>query len=254
MNHKKTKIKEMIRRLHQGEDAQQLKEEYGPVIRQMDVEDIARIEQELIEEGMDARQIEKLCDLHLLVLKESLGSVEGRIENSHSVSTLTAEHQHILRFVEDLDKLSDEVQEADSAGQVAEQLEKIEHIARHLVEVNLHHQREEDVLFPRLREKGIVEPVDMMVSDHNILKPAKKELLQLVENHNNYDWDDFKKKLDNLAGIIKTQLPSHIYKEDNILYPLALKLIDEDQWEAMQKDFDHIGYCCFTPGRVKSHQ
>jgi DUF438 domain-containing protein len=42
-------------------------------------------------------------------------------------------------------------------------------------------------------------------------------------------------------------IPSHIYKEDNILYPMALQVIPKDEWETIKKKCDEIGYCCFTP-------
>jgi uncharacterized protein (DUF2249 family) len=57
------------------------------------------------------------------------------------------------------------------------------------------------------------------------------------------------KRLRELAGYIVPNLRAHISKENNILYPTALKSLEEKQWEAMKEKFDAIGYCCFTPGR-----
>jgi hypothetical protein len=42
-------------------------------------------------------------------------------------------------------------------------------------------------------------------------------------------------------------LSSHIFKENNVLYPAALKVISEEEWSGIREDFDEIGYCCFTP-------
>ncbi|MEM3786746.1 MAG: PAS domain-containing protein, partial [Nitrososphaeria archaeon] len=40
---------------------------------------------------------------------------------------------------------------------------------------------------------------------------------------------------------------SHFYKENHILFPTALNLISTEEWSVARKDFDEIGYCCFTP-------
>lgn len=42
-------------------------------------------------------------------------------------------------------------------------------------------------------------------------------------------------------------VPEFRFKEDNILYPIALQLLSPDEWEKVKKECDKIGYCCFTP-------
>ena len=46
-------------------------------------------------------------------------------------------------------------------------------------------------------------------------------------------------------------LDEHIYKEDNILYPMSLKTLKKDEWKGVRKKFDAIGYCCFAPADLK---
>jgi len=37
-------------------------------------------------------------------------------------------------------------------------------------------------------------------------------------------------------------------EENNILYPMALEAIKEENvWQEMKSKCDKIGYCCFTP-------
>ncbi len=43
-------------------------------------------------------------------------------------------------------------------------------------------------------------------------------------------------------------LRDHIFKENNILYPMAVQVILEpEKWADMKLKCDEIGYCCFTP-------
>jgi len=246
MNDKKESIKKMIERLHQGEDPLQLKDEFEKIMQGIDAMDIAYMEKELLKEGMKEEEIKKLCDVHLLVFENNLEAPK-ELNKNHPVSILAAEHQHILKFTETLGSVVQDLNQASAFNQVSEQLGRLEHIAQHLVEANLHHQREEEVLFPYLRRKGVGEPADIMLSEHGILKPAKRELLQLVKSYQDYSWLQFLQKLNRLAATITNMLPAHIYKEDHILYPLALKVVPGEAWKDMKHDFDRIGYCCFTP-------
>ena len=54
------------------------------------------------------------------------------------------------------------------------------------------------------------------------------------------------KKVEELAAYLTKELPNHIYKEDNILYPMATQVIPNEKWEGMKRECDKIGYCCFT--------
>ena len=58
---------------------------------------------------------------------------------------------------------------------------------------------------------------------------------------------EFVKKVREAAEFLIEELPSHIYKEDNILYPMAIQVLPENMWTAVKKNCDEIGYCCFTP-------
>jgi len=40
---------------------------------------------------------------------------------------------------------------------------------------------------------------------------------------------------------------NHVHKEHSVLFPTALKLINEDEWIDIRHQFDEIGYCGFDP-------
>ena len=104
--------------------------------------------------------------------------------------------------------------------------------------------REENALFPVLERHGISEPPAIMWMEHNQLR-EKKQLKALIENATKMGFSDFKRQLGELAKV--DMLNSHIYKENNILFPAAQRLVTEQEWTAVREDFDEIGYCCFTP-------
>jgi PAS domain S-box-containing protein len=83
--------------------------------------------------------------------------------------------------------------------------------------------------------------------EHNQLREKKKQLKRLVENAANMSFPEFKKQLNELANSIGSAINSHIFKENNILFPAAQRVVTEREWTAIRTDFDEIGYCCFTP-------
>ncbi|HLC43720.1 MAG TPA: hemerythrin domain-containing protein, partial [Patescibacteria group bacterium] len=108
-------------------------------------------------------------------------------------------------------------------------------------------QREEEVLFPQLEKYGVYGPPQIMVMEHTALRTLKKELNKMAESEKIGDFNKFKEKFSNLSRELVANLRDHIFKENNILYPAALKVVPKAQWKKIGADADKIGYCCFTP-------
>jgi len=125
--------------------------------------------------------------------------------------------------------------------------EKLKEIAHHLVEAESHHQREEEALFPAIEKHDITEPPQIMKMDHVEFRKRKQELYQLAQNPLEYSFPALKAKISELGEYLTKELESHIFKEDNILYQIALQVLTPEEWEKVKRDCDKIGYCCFTP-------
>ncbi len=158
------------------------------------------------------------------------------------------EHKIILNFVDMLRNTIEKLNSVNDFDEVADEMKTLTNISGHLVEANLHHQREEDVLFPALKKFGVVEPPEVMKMEHEELKPRKAELRKLAMEYKKMLYSDFIKRINEITNYIIKELPEHIYKENNILYPIAVQIIPEDEWVEIKRGCDSIGYCCFTPG------
>ena len=73
---KKKMLKEMIKQLHDGVPPEQVKEKFKQVLEGTSSEDIAKIEQELVKEGMPREELHRLCDVHLAVFGEQVQAQE----------------------------------------------------------------------------------------------------------------------------------------------------------------------------------
>ena len=244
---KKKALKEVIKELDKGKSPLEVKAKFKHVIEGTSSEDIAKIEQELVKEGMPRERLQKLCDVHLAVFADQVQEQELYVPSGHPINILMEEHKILLQRAERLEILVNMVEEACDVVYVGDALTELQHITEDFQDAEKHYLREENVLFPIMEKHGITEPPAIMWMEHNQIRDVKKKLQSLVQRWNTMSFDDFKKKLSEAAKPVCELLPSHFFKENNILFPTALQSITDAEWEEARKEFDEIGYCCFTP-------
>ncbi|MEM0053944.1 MAG: DUF438 domain-containing protein [Nitrososphaeria archaeon] len=244
---KKEILKQIIRELHSGALPKDVKERFASVLEELKPEEIAIVEEELVNEGLSREEIRRLCDVHLEVFREKLEKERLHVEEGHPISVLMKEHEIMLTLAEKLVTLSQIIESSTDTSQFKEIFHQIEHIAKDFIDSEKHYLREENVLFPLLEKHGVTEPPAIMWMEHNQIREKKKELNNLVEAHKISSSKDFLMILKNISIELKNLLNSHFYKENHILFPTALNLISTEEWSVARKDFDEIGYCCFTP-------
>jgi DUF438 domain-containing protein len=240
-------LKEAIKQLHAGASPQEVKDTFKQVLEGISPTEIAKIEQELVKEGMPREEIQKLCDVHMAVFREQLEKQKLDIPAEHPISILIEEHKIMLQIVEKLNTIKAKIQQISDTSYIEEEIHNLEHIAVDLLDSEKHYLREENVLFPSLEKHGITEPPAIMWMEHNQIRDKKKQLNQIIENYNTITFEEFKKQLGETAESLNNLLPNHFFKENNILFPTALRVITDEEWKEIRNEFDEIGYCCFTP-------
>jgi PAS domain S-box-containing protein len=244
---KKKLLKDIISQLHAGIPPQELKERFKQVLEGVSSEEIARVEQELVEEGMPREELQRLCDLHMAVFSDQLGKQELKVPAGHPLKILMEEHRIILQLLQKLSTASDVVGQACDLVYVGDDLTQMKKTVEELSDAEKHYLREENVLFPVLEKHGISEPPAIMWMEHDKIREKKKQIYAMVERYRAEDFQEFKKDLVENVRSLNSMVSDNVFKENTILYPAALKVIPENEWDDMRKDFDEIGYCCFTP-------
>lgn len=194
-------------------------------------------EQKLLERGMDECKLKDLCKLHLETVRDRVKELKESVEPGHPIHTFVSEHEEILGYVDEIEKVTDNLENKELTEDEKKTLRKS---AENLLDAEKHHDREEKTIFPRLEKKGISGPPRIMQMEHDELRERKQALFEASK-----DPDKNKEKIDRLADYIIYNLREHIFKEDNILYPTALKEIKD--WDKVKKECNSIGYCRFTP-------
>jgi PAS domain S-box-containing protein len=246
----KSKLKELIKALHAGARPDEVREKFKEVLEEAGPLEIAKVEEKLIEEGMPQEEVRRLCDVHLAVFRESLEKEETLAPPGHPVHILMEEHRIILQTAAELKEIVQKIQAANDFGSVSPEMKQLRHIEEHLRDSESHHVREENVLFPYLEKHGVTQPPAIMWMEHDEIREKKKSLHKLVDEYQGMAFSDFAKQLKETATSLADLFSSHMYKENNILYPTALKVMDEKEWKTAREQFDELGYCCFTPGEA----
>jgi DUF438 domain-containing protein len=161
----------------------------------------------------------------------------------HPLAVLADEHTHVLGELSRLELA------LASAHPSADDLRVCAEVSAFLLQVEPHHLREERVLFPALRERGIDGPPTVMEAEHVAIRRAKERLraaaVELLARSKPPPraWEE----LCCAAVPLIAALRGHIAKEDAILYPLAQRAIEPSAWGDLRKRCDAIGYCCQRP-------
>ena len=237
----------MIRLLHAGVPPQEVKEKFRRVLEGISSEEIAKIENDLVKEGMPREEIQRLCDVHLAVFREQLEKQKVGIPTGHPISILMEEHKIMLQLAEQLNTLAKKVLQVSDKNYVGDEIHHLEHVARDFTDSEKHYVREENVIFPVLEKHGVTEPPAIMWMEHNQIREKKKAFNSLIAKYDALNFQDFKEQLAELAEALGDMLPNHFFKENNILFPTAMRVFTEEEWANARKEFDEIGYCCFTP-------
>lgn len=247
---KKAQIKEALRQLHAGAPPEQVKAKFKQVLESTSSLEIAKIEEELIKEGVKREDLRRLCDVHLALFKEQLEKQASDLTPTQPIRILMEEHKIMLKQVEQLLTIANKLAKVSDIRYVADEIHTVTHIAEEFVDSEKHYLREENVLFPVIEKHGITEPPAIMWMEHDQIRSHKKKLRQLVQDLSETSFENFKIQLLDTATLLSNQLSSHFYKENNILFPAALTVITDQEWLEIRKEFDEIGYCCFTPAEL----
>lgn len=242
------KLVEILERLNSGESPDSVKKEAQEFLAQIDATELSIAEQKLIQAGMAPEDLRHLCSMHMEMLKGELEKMTNSLEKGHVIDTLVKEHEIILSFLDELEETNKKIQELETYAPDCELFKKLLSLAQNLLGAEPHHQREEQVLFPEVENRGVTGPTRIMVMEHEDLRRYKHDVLDLAENVSTMDFTEFKNRLNASAKLLILTLRDHIFKENNILYPTSLEVIqDADSWQKLKDACDKIGYCSFTP-------
>ncbi len=240
---KKEKLKEMLKKLHSGEDEDKVKEEFKDVLRSISPLEIPIIEQDLVAEGISAREIARMCDIHVEIFRESVSGAEKEIldyPEGHPLRNLYEENVNVVKDAEVLNLYSSSFRRVE--GKVRKNtLKVIEGLTRGLKAVGYtHYNVEEMVIFPYLERRGLNAVPAVLWRKHDEIRAEMNKLLEHVAKEE-YG------KVEEMGQDLAARLIDMVFRENNILYPTLKALLSDGEFKAIRRLSDEIGYYKIEP-------
>ncbi|MHB0866432.1 MAG: DUF438 domain-containing protein [Thermoleophilia bacterium] len=234
-------LKGIIRDLHKGEDMEVMKQRFHDLIQDISPSEIATMEQALIAEGMPESEIKRLCDVHVEVFQESLKTQAAPgTPPGHPVHTFMLENRAAEEIAHRITQI---LEKADAMGNEAffrQYGDELQQLMERLSDIDLHYLRKENQLFPLLEEHDISGPSQVMWALHDDIRGAiKTALSELAASQ----WHE---AINTVRYVVKSILDM-IYKEEHILFPMALETLSGADWHRVGKGEDEIGFAWIIP-------
>lgn len=240
-NVKQEALKQIIKDLHAGAPVEELQKKFARLIKNTSPEEIANMENALLQEGFPASEIQRLCDVHAQVFEKALVKVKKVAKiPGHPIYTFIRENKEAKKIIKTLFKTGRKIKQPEpKAADIAD----FERGLDNLKQIEIHYQRKENQLFPALEEKGFTGPTTVMWGKHDEIRDMFKRSESLFEEK---DWTGLFKQFKDLVSAIKKM----IFLEEKILYPTSAKKLDTMDWVKIKKGGSEIGYAWVTPSNL----
>lgn len=155
------------------------------------------------------------------------------------IALLKREHETITRMIDGLERVRDALDREETVHPKV--LHKAVAFMRQFAD-RRHHAKEEDGLFPAMVRAGVPEhggPIAVMKAEHDQGRAAVAALddaAAAYAEHGPAERGGVIRAIDAIAALY----PNHIFKEDNILYPMAERVLDAEAMAALAASFARI--------------
>ena len=244
---RKEKLRSLLLRVHAGENIDSIRQELIEALTDIPYNEVVEVEQEMIDDKvLTEDEILTFCDIHTDIL-------DGKIDQS-GAKAIPAGHP-VDTFQKENIALKGETEKAYSLIESAKGLTndklpgfvlQMRTIFNALSDIDKHYKRKEYLLFPYMEKHLITGPPTVMWGKHDelrgFLNAAIKELessittieqmQSIVENHLN-------RVLELVDGMIM--------KEEEILFPMAMDTLTEEEWYKIYSETLEFGFCLIDP-------
>ncbi|RSD26874.1 DUF438 domain-containing protein [Mesobacillus subterraneus] len=237
---RKVILKQLFKDLHEGKNPYEVKAHFDALIGNVTIEEISQLQQD--EGNLSVDEMKRLYEAHSFFRGEETYSIKGpEDEPGHPVHTFELENREIEKLLQNRLRVHlEQFTLEDSAENINLLLED----CNLLYDIDKHYSRKENLIFPYLEKYGIYGPttnmwrIDDFIRDG--IKLAKKKLA---------DYDGDKNGVIEELQFVLREVNEMIYREENILFPMAMQNFTEDEWVKIARESDEIGYCLTAPSQ-----
>ncbi|TCJ03405.1 DUF438 domain-containing protein [Cytobacillus praedii] len=239
-----TVLRQIFKDLYNGKNVKEVKAHFDAFLGKVTVEEISQLKhEEMLDNELPVEEIQRLYSLHTEIFRDSIEvtprSKHPEDEPGHPVHTFILENKEIDKLIKTkVQAHFEQFIKDDSEENVYQLLED----CNLLLDIDKHYSRKENLIFPYLEKYGIYGPTNNMWRIDDFIRDSIKEAKQKLTN---YDGD--KQAVAGVVNFIIQEVINMIYREENILFPMALQNLTEDEWVKIARESDEIGFCLTGP-------
>jgi uncharacterized protein len=239
-----TILKGIFQDLHNGRNLDEVKAHFDALIGKITVDEITQLQHEFSKEGSIPKdELQRIYQEHSAIFQGSIER-ENNLQKpedlpGHPVHTFKLENREIEKLLQQQVQVHvDEFVRDDSSENIYRLLQDI----NLLLDIDKHYSRKENLLFPYLEKYGIFGPTTNMWRIDDFIRDAIKEAKQKLASYQGE-----RQEVLGVLNFVIQEVTGMIYKEENILFPMALKNLSEDEWIKIAHESDEIGFCLTGP-------
>ncbi|QHQ60976.1 DUF438 domain-containing protein [Anaerocolumna sedimenticola] len=227
-------LKQVITKLHEGKTVEEVKGEFEEAFAGVSAIEISEAEGALVAEGLPVSEIQRLCDVHAAVFKGSIEEIHRPTDQTqipgHPANTLIRENRAIERIWNKFVKpYLDELTKEENLTALKEGLNK-------LSDIELHYLKKENLIFPYMEKYGITAPPKVMWGVDDEIRARLKDVIKSLTEVSQAA--EVKDKVENLGD----KITEMIFKEENILLPMLIETLTQDEWKKIADESGEIGF------------
>jgi DUF438 domain-containing protein len=231
------RIVEILTLLHKGGSFEEAKRIFNEEFDGVDVTEITAAEKALMQSGLDASEIQKLCNIHASVFKGSIKDIHhSNLEHEqpgHPVHTLKLENKVIQSLLDDEIKwVFEKIEKGDWSYR-----ERLLAALTDLLNIDKHYARKETLIFTYMEKYGITAPPKVMWGVDDSVRAQIKDVIEYVKSEK-AAVNPLREKLEALTNEIEEM----IFKEEEIMTPMTLDTFSLKDWEKIAEDSFAIGF------------
>lgn len=228
-------IKEILKQLHEGKSVDAVKSQFENAFQGVSASEISAAEAALIADGLPVDEVQRLCDVHAAVFKGSIEEIhqpsDPKLIPGHPLNILFLENRKIEEIMyESIRPYLDSNKIKDKKNELLEGLKLLSGVSNH-------YKKKENLFFPYMEKYGITAPPKVMWGVDDEIREQMKEATKLAA--------DDKTEITGLIEFIDemmTKVSEMIFKEENIMIPMLLEHLKEEDWNTISEGMPEIGY------------
>ena len=245
---RKELLKHLILQLHEGQAPEDVRQSLIRLLGQVPYHEVVEVEQSLIDGGLPAAEVLKLCDVHGAALQGQIDTQGMKpVPAGHPVDVFRQENRALEWEIE---AIRGELRALDAMPVEADPVDAWQRLRTHLnalMDVDKHYARKENLLFPFLEKRGITGPPTVMWGKHDEARALLKAAITSAAFDGPVTVSAAREVGARAVTPAVEAVLGMIDKEEQILLPMCLDKLDEAEWGAIARHTPEIGYCLVVP-------